>query len=160
MMDHLLSEKEVDKYLSEGGNSAKEPQYRTITGLKARIIATDINSRQFPIAVAVTEANGAEVVFGYTAEFNIYADGASSLKDLVLVTEWDDFKVDDPVMVRDSEGSWKKSYFKKVNEDGKPCTFYSGHTRWSSSTPGGYTGTRSWDECRKPTEEELGENDE
>ena len=155
-MDHLLSEKEVDKYLSEGGNSAKEPQYRTITGLKARIIATDINSRQFPIAVAVTEANGAEVVFGYTAEFNIYADGASSLKDLVLVTEWDDFKVDDPVMVRDKGCSWTREHFRGINRKGQPTTF-AGATSWSNK---GDLDNIIWDECRRPTEEELGESNE
>lgn len=69
--------------------------------------------------------------------------------DLIEVTPFCEFKIDDKVMVRDGEGSWKRMHFAGVTMGGRPMVFNDGGTSWSFSYK------TEWDECRSPTEDEL-----
>lgn len=78
------------------------------------------------------------------------------ITDYDLVDEynqWYDFKDGDPVMVRDkfSTGKWVRRHF-SFAEDGVAYCYGGGKTNWTSEgvVDGFY-------ECRRPTEEELGE---
>jgi hypothetical protein len=71
--------------------------------------------------------------------------------DLIEVGPYDDFKVDDPVMVRDdSENKWVRRHFAGVAPDGKPVAWNVGATSWTTES------RTSWSFCRRPTPEELG----
>ena len=129
-----------------------EPQYRTKSGRKARILDANFARKNFPVVAAVLKDGREEEVNHYTADLKYWATGSESEMDLVLATEWDDFKVDEPVMVRDKGFDWSRSYFKKISAEGKPCTFKSGTTSWTCKNR-----FYIWEECRRPTEEELGE---
>ena len=61
----------------------------------------------------------------------------------------DDFKVDDPVMVRAVGGNWYKRHFAGTSPTGKLMCFNNGGTSWTTSVK------VFWNECRRPTEEEL-----
>lgn len=60
-----------------------------------------------------------------------------------------DFKIDEPVMVRSCETGWCMENFAGVSDEGKPMTWAFG-TRWASEG-----NTYEWEECRRPTSEEL-----
>ena len=64
-----------------------------------------------------------------------------------------DFVIDEPVMVKDKcTPIWIPRYFAGVTSGGKPITYYGGCTSWTARGE-----IKSWDECRRPTEEELQE---
>jgi len=68
------------------------------------------------------------------------------------VTPWDDFKVDEPVMVRNDnmqESLWEKRHFAGVR-NGQPLAFQSGRTSFTADDS-----PVSWHQCRRPTEEEM-----
>ena len=69
----------------------------------------------------------------------------------IKVTPWDDFAIDEPVMVKD-EGmfTWKKKHFAGISEDGHPMAWDGGETSFTKSTTPG-----EWDECRRPIKEEM-----
>lgn len=69
---------------------------------------------------------------------------------LVEVSPYDDFKIDEPVMVRDDERhTWKPAYFAGARDD-EAQAFSEGATKWSSNTR-----SVGWNQCRRPTAEEL-----
>lgn len=121
-------------------------KYRTRSGVEVRILAVDLDDGEYTVAGFI-KGNG---VYMYTSEgkFTI----SDSPNDLVEVSEWDDFRVDDKVMVRrNSDTYWCKRHFAGVNEVGKPTSFLNGCTSWSNIA----ANHSSWDKCRRPTEEEL-----
>lgn len=85
-----------------------------------------------------------------------FSNSGRSVGGRYLVREigpYDDFKIDDPVMVRDSIlHSWRRRYFAGTAEDGTALTWEGGQTKWSSSNRNNLI---PWEECRKPTKEEL-----
>ena len=70
--------------------------------------------------------------------------------DLIEVSPYDDFKIDDPVMVSLNGVYWERGYFAGVNTKGMPTAFDSGSTSWSAFA------ACNWIYCRRPTQEELG----
>lgn len=63
-----------------------------------------------------------------------------------------DFKIDEPVMVRNTfDCNWNRRHFAGVGKDGEALTWDARGTSWSSRLGD----TTQWDECRRPTEEEL-----
>ena len=68
------------------------------------------------------------------------------------VTPWDDFKVDEPVMVReDTKAPWQKRHFAGVGKDGQPMAWADGRTSFTTEEM-----PMRWHDCRWPTEEEMG----
>ena len=80
------------------------------------------------------------------------ADGfhASTGAKLVEVIPYADFKIDDPVMVRDDSCEWESAHFCGVNHDGLVMTWRDGTTQWTADGA-----VYLWQECRRPTAEEL-----
>ncbi len=136
-------------------NQTKQPiemhkKYKTRDGRPVRILCTDRKevkeSTSHVIALVTTE--GWEEVQVYSKTGQYFIDDYSAL-DLIEVQPWDDFKIDDPVLVRDHEGErWKKRYFAGVSDQGKPLAFQSGSTSWSSEGE-----VLEWVYCKKPGQE-------
>ena len=69
----------------------------------------------------------------------------------VKVTPWDDFKIDEPVMVKnDSMTKWEKRHFAGISEDGRPMAWKIGRTSFTRADE-----PAPWHSCRRPEEEEL-----
>jgi hypothetical protein len=121
-------------------------KYRTRDGRQVRILCIDGPKERFSVIA---------VVDGYLLHYapcgTFYAperDCCSSL-DLVEVSPWDDFKVDEPVMVRDGDlERWVERHFAHTS-DGLAYTWADGGTSWSTCCKIG------WLHCRRPTPEEL-----
>jgi hypothetical protein len=125
-------------------------KYRTRDGRPARVICVDAKGAQ-PVIALVPHGDGESIIrTSLAAKF--YPNKECEL-DLIEVTPYDDFKIDEPVMVRcheDAANLWVKRYFAGVMS-GQPSTWDFGATSWSADN-----GNRSrWDECRRPTPEEL-----
>ena len=76
-------------------------------------------------------------------------------KDVRLVSEWEDFKVDDPVMTRNTGNTyWNRGHFAGIR-GGHPSTFNYGATSFSVRDSDSDGVRTYWNECRRPTEEEL-----
>ena len=93
-----------------------------------------------------------EYLVGYTAGGQYIPDEPSA-NDLILPEDFRTYKIDEPIMVRDSDkGEWLRRYFAGVKAD-KPCAWDYGATSWSVSSPDHMP---AWNQCRRPTKEELG----
>ncbi len=128
-------------------------KYKTRNGLPVRVVCTDMQDEEYPVIALVKNTDGEAPLF-YTkyGKFINYGDDDDDEyeNDLIEVTPWDDFKIDDPVMVRDCDyKQWSKRCFAGVY-NGYPQAFCDGKTSWTSN--GSKT---SWEQCRKPTPEEL-----
>ena len=131
-------------------------KYRTRDGRKVRVLCTDRRHNEYPVVALVTSFCGTtETLDTFTSNgFEVTTESESNY-DLIEVTPYDDFKIDEPVMVRYNDYSeWERYHFAKVTSDGLPMTFAKGCTSWTQNTSYGLT---PWAECRRPTKEELGE---
>lgn len=84
--------------------------------------------------------------------------------NLVEVKPWDDFKIDEPVMVRGyEEGPWLRAHYagtQKVDGETLPCTWAQGKTGWTMTdwalpSKAELPKTVPWAQCRRPTPKEL-----
>ena len=85
---------------------------------------------------------------GLAREFT--ADGLNPFCSLVEVSPYPDFKIDEPVMVRDESGNeWDKKCFSGVSKNGLATCWLHGGTSWTTNH------VVEWRQCRRPTAEEL-----
>lgn len=128
-------------------------KYCTRSKLPVEILKTDLKSKDFPVVAIIQESDTKEYMGLFTEYGEFYLHGESDM-DLVEVSEWEDFKIDEPVMVRDHperylEESWQRRYFAGII-DGKPSAWAGGKTSWTAE------GARmAWNKCRRPTPGEL-----
>jgi hypothetical protein len=124
---------------------------RHSSGNPARVVCTDRMDR-----------NGGENTTLVLVQFNgwehaYYCDQYGYDSDYQIVTpisEWDDFQIDEPVMVQDKDDEeWIRGYFAGLSDHGYPTTYPNGATSWSTQ---GMSRIR-WKQCRRPTEGELNE---
>lgn len=109
----------------------------------------EMTKGDFPF-VCVGEGEGKEELLRRYNKDGVGRGGYPYIKREVL--PWEDFEIDEPVMVRHSEyDPWQRRHFAGVSNFGLPKTWDSGRTKWTTL---GATST-SWAECRKPTKEEL-----
>lgn len=117
-------------------------KYRTRDGRDVVIYAIN-GSGRYPVYGAVDGLITNWSVDGVAPEGMSHAD-------LFEISPYDDFKIDDPVMVRNYEGQvWVRGYFAGVRDD-RASTFADGCTKWS-----GDGDSTEWNQCRRPTTEEL-----
>ena len=125
--------------------------YKDKSGNDVRIICVDKRG-EFPIVGIVSiNPRGKEEVKTYTSEgsYLVYED---SPHDLIPPEDFRTYIIDEPVMVRDGDSSaWVRSYFAGVSPvDGRPCAWDKQRTSWTE------TCRVVWNQCRRPTKEELG----
>jgi hypothetical protein len=65
--------------------------------------------------------------------------------DLIEVSPYEDFKIDDKVLVWDEGGLKHRRYFAGVSISGKPMAFVDGNTSWSTK----YEVPYDWDYCER-----------
>ncbi len=127
-------------------------KYRTRDGRPVRILAMDIRAPR-TIVIAVMNPEGDESLHTVYPDGNCSAIvGEQTSTDLMEVSPYDDFKINDPVMAKISseDENWQRRYFAGVGKSGHPLVFPNGRTRWSS-----HGCEVSAFEVRRPTEEEL-----
>ena len=108
-----------------------------------RIICTDRKCPVPIVALVRTDQRQNEKIESHTCED--IEDGG-----WVKATPWDDFTIDEPVMVRnDRTERWVKRHFAGVKE-GQPMAFKNGRTSFTAEDTPAW-----WNQCRRPTEEEL-----
>lgn len=88
----------------------------------------------------------------YCADGAWYSSGKKSPHDLVTeLTEYQDFKIDEPVMVRNTDRfPWHRGLFAGIDKDGRPMAWINGKSQWTSGND-----RHAWEQCRRPTAEEL-----
>lgn len=112
-----------------------------------RILCTDANG---PLPVKVLTKTGGVVEL--TAEGIWQGSATTNFYDLVEIQPWEEFKIDEKVMVKDKHfRTWHKRHFAGVL-GGFPATFAIGMSSWTSNGD-----TTCWGECRLPTNDELDE---
>ncbi len=124
------------------------PTYTHITasGLLARIVCTDRDFVGYPV-VALVKMETGETIAHLKADLTLPDLPAYNLTPL---PPYHDFKIDEPVMVRvKGDTVWLRRYFSSV-DNGRATAWNGGGTKWSSNA-----NAVSWDECRRPTPEEL-----
>jgi len=124
-------------------------RYRLADGQRVRVICTDRKHDDYPL-VTLVEDEGEEAIVTYTADGFYCASKVDHPMNLNEVGEWSDFKIDEPVMVRDDlDLGWMRRYFAGVSKDGFPMTYPGGRTSWTIADK------IIWKYCRRPTKEEL-----
>ena len=121
-------------------------KYRTRGGQDVRVLCVDGPNDVFPvIAIVGCEVRSFRLDGSYSLAIN-----NENLLDLIEVSPWDDFKIDELVMVKGVSGKWYKRYFAGVQADGRPVTFMHGAKSWNANGQ-----VTAWEECRRPTEDKL-----
>ena len=120
--------------------------YKTRSGSPVRILCIDADG-DFPVIALI---DGKQIEAYYSA--GAYAlNFENHFKDLIEVTPYDDFEIDDKVMVSMDGVKWFKRYFAGVSTYSEEVKcFNHGATSWSEDG-----NTSNWEHCRKPTAEEL-----
>jgi len=119
--------------------------YKTRDGCDVRIACVNAGSNAPVVAVVNDET------VSYSANGRFFKSiNHESVWDLIEVSPYADFTIDEPVMVR-KFGGWVKRHFAGVTDMGSPKVWDAGFTSWTSEEqPNAF-----WSECRRPTAEEL-----
>ena len=126
-----------------------DKKYKTRSGLPVRILCNDFKSDTYTVIAAVADqATGCEFIIS-VSNTGIYIEGEEYHLDLIEVTPYDDFKEDDLCVVWNGEDKKVFRYFHKVDSFGKALCFNHGKTSFTINE------CSLWDNCRKPTEEEI-----
>lgn len=128
-------------------------QYRTVSGNKAEILKTGVANFYWSVAALISDENGIQYLMTYQDDGRVRSDGHPDRNDLVENSPYEDFKIDEPVMVRDFDTEpWNRRHFAGVDAYGRAKAWDAGSTSWTVDNVGDYA---TWDKCRRPTPEEL-----
>lgn len=125
-------------------------KYRTRNGFDVEIFkiipAAEIYPSKHRVIGAIIQRNGLYDMNCWMLDGRFRGDGEFCY-DLVEVSPYEDFKVDDKVVCWDAifTNNQHRRYFSHVDKDGRPNTFVDGATSWSSHG----SHTVSWDHCVK-----------
>ena len=128
---------------------------------KYQTVGGDTDDGEFPepVRIVCVDGPGNYPVLGFVGDDTksyrwtiggkARGEGISSMHDLVEVSPWHDYKIDEPVMVNIA-GGWRKRYFAGISDNGKPMTWLNGSTSWSNEWK-----PVEYHSVRRPTEGEL-----
>jgi len=88
------------------------------------------------------------MTFSSTGEFDTMKEYGNG-NDLIEVSPYADFKVDEPVMVSDGDLPYRRRYFAGIGPDGIPRAWDAGATSWTTDV------SIAWNYCRRPAPEEI-----
>jgi len=126
-----------------------DKKYMTRDGRSVRIICTDMRGCGYNVVALIT-SDECDLLESYTAGGMYWDNNTASRHDLIEVSPYDDWKVDDLIMVRDFDtGKWNLRYFANVQE-GIVYSWSSGYTSYTADGE-----TMFWNQARKPTAGEL-----
>ena len=143
--------KEQPKEQPEENNMiSMDKKYQTKDGKKVRVLCVDVKDEDYPV-LALVLVGDSESVQQFTKNGYLHSEHSLDEWDLIEVSTYADFKVDEPVMVREHDGgTWQPRHFAVIGENGKPRCWSDGKTSWSGAPT-----SFGWDQCRRPTPEEL-----
>lgn len=107
--------------------------HRTRSGLKARILSTDIKAN-CPVLAAILHGDNTERIVQLYRDLSVSLDALSAF-DLFEYNAWQDVAVDTAVYVSSSPSTecWKRRHFAKF-EQGKVYVWEDGRTSWTTLT--------------------------
>jgi len=125
-------------------------KYRTRDGRPVRVLCVDLKGEQ-PVVALIMCADGDESVLVFDADGKyLHKSREPANLDLIEISPYEDFKIDEPVMVRDTtDDHWQPRHFAGADERGRPLTWSDRGTSWSTNL------CVEWSFCRRPTEREL-----
>ena len=119
--------------------------YKDGCGLEWRVVCID-NEGDYPVVAAFRDRADT-----FTSDGR-YNTKYTSHHDLILPEDFRTFAIDEPVMVRDrADAPWEKRHFAFVR-NGVPYAWPNDSSSWTKLAH--HTGV-SWNQCRRPTKEEL-----
>ena len=122
--------------------------YKDKCGNDVRIICVDRRGNLPIVGIVSSNHCGAEEIKTYTSKGTYWAKEGSDY-DLIIPEDYSTYVIDEPVMVRDGDSSaWVRSYFAGVSKDRATC-WDKQRTSWTE------TCRVVWNQCRRPTKEEL-----
>lgn len=127
-----------------------DKKYKTRDGEPVRLLCTDAKG-PYPV-VGLVRRTDVDIFGSWAADGRIMAFGKlKSGNDLIEVQPYEDFKIDGPVMVRNyNDDEWVHRHFAGVSkEDGLAMTWMNGKTSFTTKH------TTTWNQCRRPTPDEL-----
>lgn len=128
-----------------------DKKYRTRSGCAVDILTTKVNCNH-PVVAVFTNPDGSQGSVCYNVNGKFYMDDHEHALDLIEVSPYEDFKIDEPVMVSDTTINWYPRHFAGVNSQGLPQAWSNGATSFSAESKKDIVG---WYHCRRPTPEEL-----
>lgn len=133
-------------------------KYRTVSGDKVEVIKTDL-AAPYTVLAVITRADGSRFGLVYVADGFINSRKGYHPDNLVEILPYEDFKIDEPVMVRDDDnGPWFRRHFAGVDHygqhHGRAKTWDNGRTSWTAESDDVQYWS-SWPQCRRPTPKEL-----
>lgn len=128
-------------------NISLDKTYCTKDGRAVRILCTDAKG-DYPVVGLLRLRDGTDDTNKWTTEGSFYRWDNPSNLDLVEVSPYAEFKVDDPVLARNFESSeWYPAYF--AGTDGtRPLVFKGGRSSWTLAES-----TKAVAEVSRPGEE-------
>ncbi len=121
-----------------------EPKNKQFT---CEIITISLNN-EFPVAIKCTDKSGHQTIKQYKENGQYYFNMPSDY-DLIEVSTYADFKIDDKVVVWDSASSIKLNrHFAGISDSGKPMAFAEGMTSFTADCR-----KTDWDNCELYKEE-------
>jgi hypothetical protein len=97
--------------------------------------------------------DGGETILSATIDGRYAFSGQENDLDLIEISLYEDFKIDDPVMVRNFDiEPWNRRHFAGVDAYDRAKAWDAGSTSWTVEGMGDYA---CWYKCRRPTPEEL-----
>ena len=130
--------------------------YRTVSGLPVRIYAVD-GGGWYPVHGASYNSENNEWESRTWSLDGIYSlsYGEQHPFELIEILPWEDFKIDEPVVVWDDpDGRTYLGHFAGIR-DSKPAIWDNWGTSFTASSK---NSTIVWNHCRRPTQEELERN--
>jgi hypothetical protein len=126
-------------------------KYKTRKGETVEILSTTRNHPTHPVVASVHKGD-LQLLLPFTSN-GICGSVMDYYYDLFEVKEWEDFKIDDEVIVRfnPSDSTLHKRHFAGVSEKGNPMVWYKGGTSWSCVP----SDRLIVHECKKPEKEQL-----
>lgn len=122
-------------------------KYKQRNGTPVRVLCMDSGDKDYPVLAVTPEGRPCS----YTTSGEYLVGNSSGCLNLVEVSPYEDFKVDDKVMVKDVDEVWAKRFFAGVTDKGEALCFPRGRSSWTCE----YNYPTTWAQCRKPTPEEI-----
>lgn len=116
-------------------------RYKTRSGLEVEVLKVDLKAEQ-PVVAYVTIKDWCQSVYQFCENGSYFKESTVHAYDLIEVSPYDEFQIDDKVVVSNDGTNWRKRHFAGVSSDGRAMTFDNGVTSWISD------GSKSlWNYC-------------
>lgn len=119
-------------------------KYQTRDGKPVEFI-TDKGREPYVIMGYVGDSVG---VYSWGKEGKFWVTGEVSKDDLVEISPYADWEIDDRILVSNNGATWGNGHFAGVDDAGFPMAWYYGETSWTSRG-----GKFSWNYAKKPDED-------